>query len=248
MIKIITTGFFNKYQSGNRINSYKTKIISIYKCYNQLFNVEIYQQIINQQTTAVICKFGADLIIDEITCVNKTEILEFIMCIGCKIVLCSSNLTLKAPCRIGKVLQYKTNGESKNSIPLSSEQIKNVYMILRANMSVDFSVPVYEDFYTDISHKVRHSNGYVFAVKHNDIYISTAIITAVAPKSAIISMVATLPSYKRMGYGKQAVNSALSSSVLQNKNIYLFCDKKENQLFYENIGFTQAEGYAEYIF
>ena len=64
--------------------------------------------------------------------------------------------------------------------------------------------------------------------------------------AAIIGAVAVLPEYQRQGIGTSIVQSLLHRCMEKyQKHIYVYCNSKENALFYRTMGFTDSGVWAE---
>ena len=76
--------------------------------------------------------------------------------------------------------------------------------------------------------------------------IACAITVAETEHAAIIGAVAVLPEYQRQGIGTSIVQSLLHRCMEKyQKHIYVYCNSKENALFYRTMGFTDSGVWAE---
>ena len=76
--------------------------------------------------------------------------------------------------------------------------------------------------------------------------IACAMTVAETEHAAIIGAVAVLPEYQRQGIGTSVVQSLLYHCMAKyQKHIYVYCNSKENALFYRTMGFTDSGVWAE---
>ena len=89
------------------------------------------------------------------------------------------------------------------------------------------------------------SSSLAFMEKEEKI-IACAMTVAETERAAIIGAVAVLPEYQRQGIGTSVVQSLLYRCMVKyQKHIYVYCNSKENALFYRTIGFTDSGVWAE---
>lgn len=128
-------------------------------------------------------------------------------------------------------------------LPLEMPSPKMLYRILSACESPSFPVPDFEPFYLDISHRLRHGTAAAVLLEVDGGPCACAIALAVTDNAALLTAVGVVPSYRRKGMGKKAVESLCQ--MLGGRRIFLFRHKNENQKFYEKLGFSSFGEWAE---
>ncbi len=97
-----------------------------------------------------------------------------------------------------------------------------------------------------MSHRIRHGGATAVGYEKEEKIIACAMTVAETEHAAIIGAVAVLPEYQRQGIGTSIVQSLLHRCMEKyQKHIYVYCNSKENALFYRTMGFTDSGVWAE---
>ncbi len=131
-------------------------------------------------------------------------------------------------------LKFVSYDKKYTAEDISGENIKDVFDV------------VFEDdpdrqkyfagWYTDASHKIRHSLIHGKCIYKDGKCVSVALTSGETAKIAVISSVATLREYRKQGLGKQVV-LALAQSL--DKDVYLMTDSEKTKIWYEKMGFVK---------
>ena len=89
-------------------------------------------------------------------------------------------------------------------------QLSEVYALEQAVFGA--AMPPFADWYTDMSHRLRHGCGKAVGIYEGDTLVSTALVTLATDKVGIIGGVATLPQSRGKGYAHTLV-SALAGDL-----------------------------------
>lgn len=123
--------------------------------------------------------------------------------------------------------------------------LREMHALLCACAKPGFVPPSFPPFYVDMSHRIRHNTARTVGIRTDGRLCSCACTISETEISAVLGAVATHPKEQRRGLGKAAV-SALSWELREEgKDVYLLRSQDENQLFYENIGFTDYDIWEE---
>lgn len=112
------------------------------------------------------------------------------------------------------------------------ENIKDVFDVVFEDD--DNRKSYFARWYTDASHKIRHSLIHGKCIYADGKCVSVALTSGETDSIAVISSVATLKAYRKQGFGERVV-LALAQSL--NKDIYLMTDNEKTKNWYEKIGF-----------
>ncbi|GHU83151.1 hypothetical protein AGMMS50284_6210 [Clostridia bacterium] len=123
--------------------------------------------------------------------------------------------------------------------------IKDYYNLLVKNKSISFAVPDFDDFYVDLSHKIRKNTAMLCGVYVSGILISCACAVAIDEYAAVIGGVATLPEYKQQGFGSTAVASITEYLHKKNKRIFLHRNLNKLEDFYTKLGYVNCSEWQE---
>ncbi len=132
------------------------------------------------------------------------------------------------------ILHFKENKKTCNAENITGENIKNVFDVIfedAENRQNYFSA-----WYTDASHKIRHSLIHGKCIYAENSIVSVALTSGETEKIAVISSVATLKNHRKNGYGERVVLSLANS--LQ-KEVYLLTDNEKTRDWYLKMGFYE---------
>ncbi len=142
--------------------------------------------------------------------------------------------------KTGLVLEF-----TGNKLPLVQDvcvtpYLPAVYALLADNFD---SLPSFDAWYVDFSHRVRHGHCHIAAVMDGEQVVSVATSVAETQNGAILGQVATNAAHRRRGYASQCLSSLISR--LQGKRHYILPINKEAQTTYENLGFSSCGQWME---
>lgn len=130
------------------------------------------------------------------------------------------------------ILSFDQTEKHGTAEDITGENLKKIFhVIYEDDKNRDKFFP---EWYTDISHKIRHELIHGKAVFENDRCISVALTSGESEKIAVISSVATLKDYRKQGHGENAVIS-LAKSI--DKKVYLMTDDEHTAQWYKKMGF-----------
>jgi len=234
-----------EYLKSDSCNLYAVRIKSLLKSYGgypQLIDVW-YQK--NTAVTAYIVRYGGEFVADILSNAGTDEIIDLCRMAGGTALLCKPIFNSG---ELGIIMQLKSVRQSEiNQYSFSdSVSLYDYYDILKANKSSTFTVPCFEDFYADLNHRLRKHSAKMLGCCIQDKLVSCAAATAVYGNSAVIAGVATLPGYKKTGYGTAVVAELCNRLLKENINrIYLQRGINENYKFYHNIGFEDIKKFQQ---
>lgn len=130
---------------------------------------------------------------------------------------------------------------------VSREKLMPVYDIIFGKEFKKNNPNAFEEWYTDISHKVRHSKARIMAIYNGETPVSVALTVAESLTKAVIGSVATLHEYRNRGYASALVLALTKELKNEGKEVFL-CPKNDAlKAFYENIGFVDFSKSAFHI-
>ncbi len=142
--------------------------------------------------------------------------------------------------RPGKYILAYTGGKiDSDTRDITGENVRDIFPVIFPDKyeAVDGQNEIFSEWYTDISHKIRHGLIHGKCLYVDNKCVSTAITSGETIDLAVISAVATKEGYRNRGFGKQVVLS-LASSL--DKKIVLMTDSEELKEMYERWGFSAA--------
>ena len=129
-------------------------------------------------------------------------------------------------------LKFISSRKNFTAEDVSGENIKDVFDVIFEDDNNRNSY--FARWYTDASHKIRHSLIHGKCIYSDGKCVSVALTSGETDLIAVISSVATLKNYRKQGFGEKVV-LALAQSL--DKEVYLMTDKEKVKNWYEKIGF-----------
>ncbi|MEE0264245.1 MAG: GNAT family N-acetyltransferase [Acutalibacteraceae bacterium] len=232
-------------------NPFATRVKGLLNAYGEYNGLcDVWYQLIDDRITAYVVRYGGEFIADIQSGADFEEIINMCRIAGGTALLCKR---INMGGMVGDVMKL-TDIKSDNTQPCGdytfsdNVNLYEYYDILKANKSESFAVPEFEDFYVDLNHRLRKNTAYAVGLYSNEKLICCCVATALDKTSAVIAGVATLPQYKKRGYGTAVVTQLCRQ--LTNKNItdiFLQRDKNENLKFYKNIGFENISEFEQVL-
>lgn len=123
----------------------------------------------------------------------------------------------------------------------STPSLQELWTLLKQCEEPGFSIPDYEYFLPDASHKLRHHTARLAALNYEGRLTAAAMTIAESSSTALIGAVCVLPEYRRMRLGSLCI-AALCQS-LTDKTVLLLREEHKNEAFYRQLGFENI-GYS----
>ncbi len=142
--------------------------------------------------------------------------------------------------RTGPVLEFTCDILSPVEEVCESPYLPAVYALLAENFE---SLPSFDAWYVDFSHRVRHGHCHIAAVMEGERVVSVATTVAETENCAILGQVATDAACRRRGYASRCLISLINR--LQGKRLYILPINITAQATYENLGFSPCGLWAE---
>lgn len=109
------------------------------------------------------------------------------------------------------------------------------------------TLPPWEDWYVDVSHRLRHGCCRIAGVMEEDGLAAVAMTTAECGRAALIGGVATHPDYRRRGYARRCVMSVAAALQKEGKDVWLSPKNETARQLYSRWGFIEAGEWAAII-
>ena len=100
----------------------------------------------------------------------------------------------------------------------------------------------FEDFLTDLSHRVRHGTAHTVLLEENGTPAATAAALVETERTVFLGAIATRPAFRGRHYAS-TVLSALRERY-DGRTLTLFC-RPDKQAFYEHLGMTKTNDFLE---
>ena len=124
---------------------------------------------------------------------------------------------------------------------ISDPPLSKVWALLKSCENDGLSVPSYEDFLPDMSHKLRHGTASVRAYEKGGELAGAAMTVSQSAGCAVIGAVAVPKQFRRMGIGSACVNSLCAGLSEQGiSDIFIMREPDRNEAFYTSLGFENT--------
>ena len=250
-----TNDFITSIQKISKSDPFACRIISLYNSYSPDLVFVDYWMIADENSgkcTGAVARSGTNFILFITDDCDLDELSSFMRVAGASSVLCSGRYKLDlfgSKSTTGAILvrnkPFEIIDESLNII---EPDIKDVYDLIVRCADENFKPPVFEDFYVDVNHKLRHNTMRMYGIKENDTLVAVAMTVAESGNGAVLGAVSCDPEYRKQGYGSNIVKYISNRLINENKTVYLPRAKNANVSFYNTLGFKETGTWREYYF
>lgn len=184
---------------------------------------------------------------------NKNEIINFIRIINPVNILCDGTFDLfpLKLCNTGETMKFCDNELKYPNcfdimrIESNMSKLQAVYNLLIAENPQTVSIPDFESYFLDISHRIRHGVSDVYAVlDNNGEIIATSTVIAKSDDCAVIGCVATGLNYRRRGIASSMVGEITQIMTEGGRDVYLHREREIK--LYERLGYKVVGEWREY--
>lgn len=120
--------------------------------------------------------------------------------------------------------------------PVEALPAREMYPVLTAVFGA--TVPPFDVWYADVSHRLRHGAARIAGVRENGQAVAVAMTTAECPGAALIGAVATLPASRGKGYAAACVSSLAAQLQNEGRRVLLSPKNDRAKALYTRMGFT----------
>ncbi len=151
---------------------------------------------------------------------------------------------LQMPCGTGKLMRFTGEAPPVDNTG-SSCRLPELYQLLKSSFT---TLPPFDSWYVDVSHRVRHGACHLFVIRREDIPVSAAMTVAETRRAAVIGAVVTAPDYRGQGLATRCVAGVLAQ-LADKRSIWIAPIDTAAERLYARLGFTLQDsgGWAELI-
>lgn len=236
-------------------NPFACRIISLYNSYSPELAFVDYWMIAEEKSgkcVGAIARSGTDFIVFLTDACDIEEISSFMRVAGASSVICDGKYELDiygSKSVTGSVLQREKEFETlENELNIIEPEIKEAYELIVKCADENFKPPLFEDFYVDVNHKLRHKTMRMYGIKEDGTLVAVAMTVAESENGAVLGAVSCDPEYRKRGYGSNIVKYISNRLINENKTVYLHRAENANVYFYNNLGFEETGKWREYYF
>lgn len=143
----------------------------------------------------------------------------------------------KRPFSVQRVMQLQQfTGTLPSAISVPSP--REMYLVLSAVFSEN--LPAFDNWYVDISHRLRHGLCHVAGIQRDEMLVTVAMTVAETTKGAVLGSVATLPAYRKQGFSGACIGHLVSNLRKENPDaaIYIIPKTDYAESLYRKLGFS----------
>ncbi len=255
MIILAQEDFVNIILSLSSNDPFACRIISQYNSYSPNLAFVDYWTVIDDEKgycTGAISRCGTNFILFLTDNTDINEVSSFMRVAGASSIICNSEYKLDlygSKSVTGVILKKNSPYEIfDNSINVREPDIKSAYELIVKCADENFVPPLFDDFYVDVNHKLRHNTMRMCGIYEAEELVAVAMTVAESDSGAVLGAVSCHPDYRKHGYGSSIVKYISNILISENKIVYLHRAKNANRSFYSTLGFEEAGGWCEYYF
>ncbi len=148
---------------------------------------------------------------------------------------------------LGKPTVQKKIMRLTKPLPLTDELVteqtpRQVYPLLTEVFGD--TMPAFEDWYVDVSHRLRHDNCTISGISWEEETVSTAMTVAQTPNAVVIGAVATAPKARKRGFAAQCI--AYLANKNAGKDIMISPKNPYAERLYTDMGFAVTDTIAQF--
>lgn len=225
------------------------RIKSLYKTYSYTLPfVDFWVELVDDKCVSLIARLESVFILRLTEASDIEEISAFLRVSGASSIICDGKYQLEVNLNRndGPILVRKTPFVLAEKFNIITPSVKDVYFVIDKCRSDNFSVPSYEDFALDVTHKLNSKTIRMYGISNGIILQSCIMTLAESDDCAVLGALATLPNFRTSGFGSYLIKYITNKLISENKAVYLHRAKNENIDFYKKSGFEEYGMWAEY--
>ncbi len=149
-------------------------------------------------------------------------------------------ITLQQPITGKKVMRLTTN-LSVPTAAVTEQMPRQIYPLLSEVFGS--TMPAFDDWYVDVSHRLRHDNCTVAGITWDGQTVSTAMTVAQTGQAVVIGAVATAQKARKRGFAAQCI--AYLANKHAGKEIMISPKNPYAEQLYTEMGFTVTDTIAQ---
>lgn len=161
------------------------------------------------------------------------ELKEFFSFVGFSTLHCDASFNIDCDFSQGDVMKCT----EKREVDIPYAEVNDYPHLFDLYNFVDYGEIPFNDWYVDISHRIRKGTAFAATIDVDDEIISSAVLTSIFNSNAVLSAVRTKPQFRNLGYGSALVR-AMCCSV--SGTVYIMRENGKNEHFYEKLGFENS--------
>lgn len=231
------------------------RVISLYNSYKPDLAFVDYWMIADDNSgkcTGAVVRSGTNFILFVTDECDTAEISSFMRVAGASSVICNGKyrLDIFGSKNVSGAVLVRNKPFDQNDVELNiiEPEIKDAYNLIVKCADRNFKPPVFEDFYVDVNHKLRHKTMRMYGISENGRLAAIAMTVAESDNGAVLGAVSCDPEYRKHGYGSSIVKYISNRLIAENKTVFLHRAKNANLSFYNNLGFIETGKWREYYF
>lgn len=228
------------------------RIISLYKSYRPDLAFVDYWLLMGDRLnyTGAIARSGSAFVLYLTPDSDLEEVSSFMRVSGASAILCDGSYKLdffgREPSKGVIMSRTESFDDIDPNARIVQPDIREAYYLIVRCSDKNFTPPVFEDFYVDVNHKLRHDAMRMVGLAEGRRLVSVAMTVAESDEAAVLGALACDPAYRKKGYGSTLIKTLCNSVIGEGKAVYLHRAQNANEAFYRKLGFTEYGSWNEY--
>lgn len=221
MIKLISTDDLQLFEKLQKNDPFAIKIKALYKAYGTNTDFLYFYKITDSSSVkAILCRMNGVVTISAFDEYDDDELYYFCKFFGCILEGCDLDIQNRIPCESGNIITFRN--VDCNSEPCVMD-IKSAYGVMISADSDSVTLPMYDDFYVDMSHRIRHGISLLYGTYEENQPIGAVLVSHIVDDSSLISGVALKKEYRGRNLGRELLKSVVASENREGRTVYLMC-------------------------
>ncbi len=213
-------------------DNFGCRILSAYRCFG---DDPALTTMLSDGGAALSLKGGSAVLCGE----NDPEMTELLTFLRCEEIFSSAAFEYPAGYEISTGPVARLEGvfdpEYHRAERIDAESLREIWPVIVSDLPEIASQP-YDAWYVELSHRLRHANARIYAVREGGAIVSVAMTAAESDAAAVIGFVRTLKEYRGRGFASGLCRRLGGELQKEKKTIYISCNR-DRLSFYEAIGY-----------
>ncbi|MBQ6163772.1 MAG: GNAT family N-acetyltransferase [Clostridia bacterium] len=176
---------------------------------------------------------------------DDPELTECLAFLGCREIFAPANIAFPAGFEISTgpvaLLTGVRETDFDRAEKIDAENLREIYPVIVSDLPGIASQP-FDAWYVELSHRLRHANARIYAVREHGRIVSVAMTAAESDSAAVIGFVRTLREYRGRGCASGLCGVLGNELLGEKKKVYISCNA-DTLPFYEKLGYRYVYGW-----
>ena len=236
MVEAVGGGNFARFERICEADNFGCRILSAYTAFG---NDPALTTMVSDGGAALSLKGGSAVVSGE----DDQELTDCLSFLACREIFAPVNITIPAGFEISTgpvaLLTDARDTDFGRAERIDAEQLREIWPVIVSDLPEIASQP-FDAWYVELSHRLRHANARICAVREHGEVVSVAMTAAESTNAAVIGFVRTLREYRGRGYASGLCRVLGNELLGEKKKVYISCNA-DTLPFYEKLGYRYVD-------